>query len=359
MGLGPVHAVGLADARRLAGEARAIIAGGADPLAARRAEENKTKEKPTFGEFADQLIEQIEGGFRNDKHKAQWKMTLGPAYCRSIRSKKIDEIDTADVLRILKPIWLKKAETASRLRGRIERVLDAAAAQGLRGSDNPARWKGGLQPLLPARSKIGRSHHAAMPFAELPTLVARLRSTGGISAHALEFTILTAARSGEVLGARWDEIDMDAAIWTVPASRMKAGKSHRVAMPDRALEILSEMALLRPAGDDQGQVFVFPGRKAGKGLSVMALTMALRRLDLGSYTVHGFRSAFRDWAGEITHYPREIAESALAHAVGNQVELAYRRGDALEKRRSMMQDWADFCGGRHAGGNVIPLPRKG
>ena len=353
-------AIGLAEARRLAAEARAALAAGIDPLATRRAEENKAKEKPTFGEFAYQLIEQIEGGFRNEKHKAQWKMTLGDAYCRSIRKKKIDEIETADILRILKPIWLKKAETASRLRGRIERVLDAAKAQGFRDNDNPARWRGHLAAMLPARSKVDKQHHAAAPLLEVPAIVQQLRNMDGIAARALEFTILTAARSGETMGTTWSEIDREQAIWTVPASRMKAGKAHRVPLVGRAVEILSEMALLRPAGDDhQGRAFVFPGRKPGRPLSVMALAMVLRRLDLGSYTVHGFRSAFRDWCGEETHYPREVAEGALAHVVGNAVEAAYRRGDALEKRREMMRDWERFIEGRNAGDNIIQMPKRG
>jgi integrase len=289
----------------------------------------------------------IETGFRNAKHRSQWRNTL-TTYTTPIWNKRLAEIETDDVLACLKPIWTAKAETASRVRGRIERVLDAAAARGLRSRDNPARWRGHLANLLPKRPE--HVHHAAMPFDDLPAYVARLRESDGISARALEFTILTATRSGEVLGARWSEIDLDAKVWTVSAGRMKSAREHRVPLSERAVEILSALAAVK-IGD-----YVFPGAKRGSPLSVMALTMVMRRMGMEAFTVHGFRSAFRDWAGERTNFPREIAEAALAHVVGDETERAYRRGDALEKRRALMEAWAIFCE-PNTSNIVVPLAR--
>jgi integrase len=349
MGLGSVPTVGLADARQKAAEARRLVKDGKDPVTVRRADRAAAADGETFGPFAEKLIDTIEIGFRNEKHRAQWRTTLA-SYAAPIWNKRLADIETDDVLSCLKPIWTAKAETASRVRGRIERVLDAAAARGLRSRDNPARWRGHLANLLPARQKLARGHHAAMPFADVPAFVARLREVEGISARALELAILTAARSGEVLGARWPEIDFDASVWTVPAARMKSGREHRVPLSKRAVEILSALAAVK-TGEH-----VFPGAKRGKPLSVMALAMAMRRLGVGSFTVHGFRSAFRDWAGESTNFPREVAEAALAHVVGDATERAYRRGDALEKRRALMQAWAAFCEPK-TGNVVVPLAR--
>ena len=291
----------------------------------------------------------IETGFRNAKHRSQWRNTLA-TYTTPIWNKRLAEIETDDVLACLKPIWQAKAETASRVRGRIERVLDAAAARGLRSRDNPARWRGHLANLLPKRQKLARGHHAAMPFVDVPVFVERLREVEGVSARALEFTILTAARSGEVLGARWSKIDLDAKVWTVSAGRMKAAREHRVPLSERAVEILSALAAVK-IGD-----YVFPGAKRGSPLSVMALTMVMRRMGMEAFTVHGFRSAFRDWAGERTNFPREVAEAALAHVVGDETERAYRRGDALEKRRALMEAWAIFCE-PNTSNIVVPLAR--
>ena len=249
------------------------------------------------------LLDMIETGFRNAKHRSQWRNTL-TTYTTPIWNKRLAEIETDDVLACLRPIWTAKAETASRVRGRIERVLDAAAARGLRSRDNPARWRGHFANLLPKRPE--HVHHAAMPFDDLPAYVARLRESDGISARALEFTILTAARSGEVLGAGWSEINLVAKVWTVPASRMKAAREHRVPLSERAVEILSALAAVK-IGD-----YVFPGAKRGSPLSVMALTMVMRRMGMEAFTVHGFRSAFRDWAGERTNFPREVASGARA-----------------------------------------------
>ncbi|MCF4124957.1 tyrosine-type recombinase/integrase [Methylobacterium sp. SyP6R] len=333
MGLGTPRDVPLARAREAAARARDLVAQGTDPLAIRQAE----AAVPTFGVVADAFVEAMKAQWRNEKHVAQWQMTLRE-YAALLRDRPVDGISTDDVVRVLKPIWLQKPETASRLRGRIERVLDAAKAQGLRAGENPARWRGHLDLLLPKRTKLSRGHHKAMAYADVPAFVQQLRGSVGIAARALEFTILTAARSGETLGAQWSEVDWKARVWIVPAARMKAGREHRVPLSDRALAILSEMQALGLADNP----FVFPGQRPGKGLSVMALEMVMRRAKRTD-TPHGFRSAFRDWAGEETPFPREVAEAALAHLVGDAVERAYRRGDALEKRRQLMEAWANFC----------------
>ena len=349
MGLGSLASVSLADAREKAGEARRNVADGRNPIEDRRAQEAAQDAGTTFGAFADDLMKGLAHGFRNEKHRAQWAMTL-TTYAAPLRSMKLDEIATSDVLAVLQPLWQTKAETASRLRGRIERVLDAAKAKGLRSGENPARWRGHLDALLPARHRVTRGHHAAMPYEDVPAFIGRLRASESVSALALEFAIFTAARSGEVLGARWDEIDLDAKLWTVPAARMKAGREHRVPLTARALAILQTVEKVRTAEH------VFPGQQRGKSLSIMALAMVLRRLNLENVTVHGFRSAFRDWAGNETSFSREIAESALAHAVGDMTERAYRRSDALERRRELMDAWSRYCG-MGPSAKVIPLKR--
>lgn len=335
MGLGSTLAVSLAKARELAAAARALLADGLDPIAARAVEASTV---PTFGDYADKYVDTIAPSLRNAKHVHQWRVTLRE-YAAPLRSRPLDEITTADVLAVLQPIWTTKNETASRLRGRIERVLDAAKVEGLRTGENPALWRGHLSHVLPKRQRLARGHHPAMPYHDVPAFMAKLRGRKAVSARALEFTILTAARSGETFGATWREIDMKAGLWTIPDVRMKAGKAHRVPLSGRAMSILKEMA---KAGTDPDR-FVFPGTKAGAGLSNMALDMSLRRLGGEDYTVHGFRSSFRDWAGDETHFPREIIETALAHQLGDRVEAAYRRGDALEKRRELMDAWAAYC----------------
>lgn len=358
LGVGVVDgakAVSLKEARDRARGYQQMLAKGEDPWTERRtAKERETKVR-TFGEFADAFIDEQAKGFRNDKHIAQWRMTM-KVYAKRLRPLPVDRIETADVLSVLKPIWQGKPETAKRTQGRIERILDAAKAAGMRGGENPARWRGHLDMLLSKQKKLSRGHHAAMPYADMPDFMKALREADSVSTWALEFTILTAARSGEVLGAQWSEIDMNAKVWTVPAARMKAGREHRVPLCERALEVLALAARLRE-GDGDG--FVFPGAKEGRGLSVMALTMALRRLGKGEYTVHGFRSAFRDWAAEETSFAREIAEAALAHVVGDATERAYRRGDALEKRRALMAAWETHCGSAANGkSNVIPMAAR-
>ena len=332
MGLGGVTSVPLAKARERAAAAREQVADRINPITARR---EAAPGAVTFGAFTDALLDEIEGQWRNEKHRAQWRMTL-TEYAAPLRGMAVTAVSTDDVLAVLRPIWTKKAETASRMRARIERVLDAARAKGLRSGENPARWRGHLDQLLPKRQKLARGHHTALPYPDLPAFLVRLRARPAISARALEFVILTAARSGETLGARWDEIDLDQRLWTVPAERMKAGRPHRVPLSTAAMQVLEPLAELRD-GD-----LVFPGQRQGRPLSVMAMEMILRRMEV-AVTVHGFRSSFRDWAGEETDFAREIAEAALAHVVGDATERAYRRGDALERRRKLMEAWAAYC----------------
>jgi integrase len=345
MGLGSYPEVSLAEARDKALEARRLARRGVDPIAERR----KERGIPTFGEIADEIAEQLAEGFRNEKHKAQWKMTL-TVYADPLRAKPVDRIETADVLGVLRPIWQAKPETASRLRGRIERVLNAAKAKGYRTGENPATWRGHLENLLPKQSRLSRGHHAAIPYKELPAFVVGLREREAVAALALEYAILTAARSGEVLGARWSEIDLAAKVWTIPAERMKAAREHRIPLNDRTVEIVKNME------ETKVSEFVFPGQRSGRPLSVMALEMVLRRMGIENATVHGFRSAFRDWAGNETHFPRELAEHALAHVIGDKAEQAYRRSDALMRRRELMDAWARHCEGE-AGDNVLAFKR--
>lgn len=347
-GLGSADAVTLAEARDKARDYRALVAKGIDPIQAAR----KQKSAPTFGHCADEFMEAKRPEWRNAKHRAQWAMTL-TKYAEPLRSKPVDQIDTEAVLGVLQPLWRRKPETASRLRGRIEHVLDAARAKGHRSGENPARWRGHLDKLLPKRQTLSRGHHAAMPYDELPSFIVRLREcqSNSVAAQALEFTILTAARTGEVREARWEEIDLERQVWTVPAGRMKAGREHRVPLCGRAVEILRKVATTNGGG----RTFVFPGGKQDAPLSVMALDMVLRRLG-ADCTVHGFRSSFRDWAGNETSFPREVAEAALAHVIGDKAEQAYRRGDALGKRRALMSAWAAFCD-RHETSRVVPIRR--
>jgi integrase len=331
MGLGVFPTVKLARARQIAAEQRSKVAEGSDPIAERQREE-----VPTFGDCADRFLEAMEIQWRNEKHRAQWRMTL-QSYAGPLRNQRVSEIDTKEVLKVLAPLWTRTPETASRLRGRIERVLDYARARGWRSGENPALWRGHLKNVLPAAKKLTRGHHAAMPYDAIPDFVAKLSSLTSVSAKALEFLILTAARSGEVREATWDEVDVEQKLWVIPGNRMKAGREHRVPLVGRALEILERMNPVRVSD------YVFPGQKRLRPLSLMAFEMALRRLGADAYTVHGFRSSFRDWAGDQTDFAREVAEAALAHSVGDATERAYRRGDALDKRRELMEAWAAHC----------------
>lgn len=349
--LGSAIEVGLKDARDRAADVRRAVKGGTDPIAARRQAEAEAAKIPTFGEFADALIDDIKSGFRNAKHEYQWRQTLGDSYCGQIRNRRIDEIDTEAVLMVLRPVWQTKQETASRLRGRIERVLDAARAKGLRNGENPAAWRGHLANLLPRRQKLQRGHQPAMAYDLVPDFIGRLRGRDAVAARALEFLILTAARAGEVFGATWGEIDLATKLWTVPALRMKAGQEHRVPLSNRAVEILQEAMALRET--DAASAFIFPGGRRGRPLSNMAFKALLARMSEVGFVPHGFRSSFRDWCGECTAFPREVAEAALAHLIGSSVERAYRRGDALEKRRELMAAWAGFVEPKAA--NVVAL----
>ncbi len=276
-------------------------------------------------------------------------MTLGHAYCSSIREKPVAVIDKEDVLAILAPIWTAKSETASRLRARIERVLNFARTKGWRpAGENPAVWRGNLENTLPKRLKLQRGHHAAMPYKEVGALVTKLRGLEAMAARALEFTILCASRSGEAINAQWSEFELDKAVWTIPANRMKAGQTHIVPLSRQAIALLEQ---LHAAGTGD---FIFPGEKPRRPLSSMAMPTLLRRLKLDDITVHGFRSAFRDFAGDETSFAREVAEQALAHKVGDATERAYRRASALEKRRELMQLWADYLD-KKAKGKVVHL----
>lgn len=344
MGLGALGDVPLAEARQKAEDARRILAEGGEPLQARTAAQAARKEAdaaPTFGDFADQMVEKWSREFSNPKHAAQWAMTLGPTYCAKLRDKKLVDITPADVLAVLDPVWQDKNETASRLRGRIERVLDAAKVAGLRSGENPAQWKGNLEHSLGKRHKLQRGHHAALPYAEVPAFIAALRLREAMAARALEFCILTVARTSEALGATWGEIDLERRVWTIPGPRMKKRREHRVALSEQALAVLREVEGLRPA-DDDGSAYVFPGQRPRRPLSGMAMEMLLRRQKL-DVTVHGFRSAYRDWALEVTDFSREIIEMNMSHVVGDATELAYRRGDALIKRGEIMAAWGAFC----------------
>jgi integrase len=339
--------VSLAMAREKAEEHRRSRSVGNDPLKQKRADKAAARVAGmTFGRFADDYVKAHESEWSNAKHAAQWSMTLGPSYCKPIRSKPIAVIGVDDVLEVLSPVWQTKPETARRVRMRIEKVLDAARVKGLRSGENPARWKGHLDHLLPKHGKLTKSHHAAMPWKEVPDFLRQLERREGTAALALRFLILTASRTSEVLKARWDEIDCDRAIWKVRAERMKARREHRVPLSGAALAILEKTK-------GKHKEFVFPGPSDRGPLSGMALLMLLRRLKRDDVTAHGFRSAFRDWAAECTNFPREAAEKALAHRVENATEAAYRRGDLFEKRVKLMEAWAEYCETR--GTNVISL----
>jgi integrase len=355
IGLGGYPDVTLAGARDKAREARDKIVRGIDPVAERRAArsslDSKNAATKTFEQCADAYMAAKAPGWKNAKHGAQWAATL-KAYAYPVMGKlPVQDVVLAHVMSVLEPIWTTKPETASRVRNRIELVIDWAAARGYRDKDNPARWRGHLDKLLAAPTKIARvQHFAALPIDDMHSFMERLRQVQGMGALALEFAILTAARSGEARGATWAEIDREGKVWTIPAVRMKGGREHRVPLSDAALVVLDKaLAMPRPEEGD----LVFPAARGGP-LSDMTLTAVLRRMKLEA-TVHGFRSCFRDWAAERTSFPPEAAELALAHAVGNKVEAAYRRGDLFERRRVMMNAWAEFIDHEPAQADVLPL----
>jgi integrase len=341
MGLGSLKAVGLAAAREKAAQCRALIAGGIDPITARKSERAERAvagaRAITFDQCAEAYIKAHGAAWRNPKHHAQWTATLATYVSPVFGKLPVQAVDVTLVMKALEPIWTTKPETAARIRGRIESVLSWAKARGYRSGENPAQWKGHLDNLLPAKSKVARvKHHAALPYDETSLFVKALREQSGTPARALEFLILTAARTGEVIGARWGEMDLMEKIWTVPATRMKGGREHRVPLSREALAILNKSTRGEPND------YVFRGRNGGS-LSSMALLMLLRRMNYGHLTAHGFRSTFRDWTAERTNVQREVAEAALAHVVGDKVEAAYRRGDLFEKRRGLMAQWANFA----------------
>lgn len=342
MGLGATDVVTLAEARELALEARRAVARGVDPISARRRDRDRAAtaaaKTMTFSECARAYIGAHEAGWRNAQHKYQWRQTIDSYVNPVFGSVPVQDVDLGMVMRVLEPLWTSKTETAKRIRGRIESVLDWATTRDFRKGDNPARWRGHLENLLPKPSKVRAvEHYAALPYAEIGTFMVELRQREGIAARALEFAILTAARTGEVIGARWDEIDNNERVWTIPAARMKAGKEHRVPLSDGALAIVEHMMSVRQ------NHFVFPGAKANQPLSNMAMLMMLRGMGHPDLTAHGFRSTFSDWCAERTSFPTEVREMALAHAVGDKVEAAYRRGDLFQKRRMIMDAWANFC----------------
>jgi len=345
MGLGPAADVTLAQARDEARKCRALLREGIDPIEHRKARRLANMGGPqavSFGYVVERYLKAHEATWRNEKHRYQWRSTLDLANS-VFGDRPVGSISTGDVMRVLEPIWHEKPETASRLRGRIEAVLDYATARGWRLGENPARWRGHLAKLLPLPSRISRvKHHAALPWNQIAEFMRFARAHEGTSSLTLQFTILTAGRTGEAIGARWAEIDLDNAVWTVPAERMKAQREHRVPLSAPVLDILRLVEPLRdPRGEGGG--YVFPGGRPGKPLSNMTMMMLLRRMGRGDLTVHGFRSTFRDWTAEATSVPREVAEQALAHTLADKVEAAYRRGDLFEKRRQLMDQWARFC----------------
>jgi integrase len=350
MGLGALHTVGLAEARTRARQCREHRLDGLDPLAVKRAARQQAQldaaKEMSFAACAEGYINAHRAGWRNEKHRDQWPNTLATYVYPVFGTLPAQAIDTALVMKAVEPIWTEKPETASRVRGRIEVILDWATARGFRAGENPARWRGHLDKLLPRKTKVRRvKHHAALPYREIGAFMADLRHPEGIGARALEFAILTAARTGEVIGARWDEFDLAVRLWAVPSGRMKAGKEHRCPLSDAAIAIVTDMRKVHhdDPGSLSGTGFVFPGGRAGQPISNMAMTMTLRRMGRGELTVHGFRSSFRDWAAERTGFPAEVAEMALAHTVADKVEAAYRRGDLFQKRRQLMDAWAKFC----------------
>jgi integrase len=354
MGLGPLHTISLAEARERARECRKLRLDGVDPVEARKAKAAEERlaaaTAMTFADCAERYIAAHRTGWRNLKHAAQWPSTLQTYAYPVFGSLSVQAIDTALVTKAIEPIWQAKPETASRVRGRIGAVLDWAKVRGYRSGENPARWRGHLDKLLPARGKVRKvEHHPALPYAEMGDFFASLREQQGIAARALEFLILTAARTGEVISARWSELDLGEKVWTVPADRMKSGKGHRVPLSAAAVAIIEQMQAVR-VGD-----FIFPGAKLGKPLSNMAIFKLLRRMGRGELTAHGFRSSFRDWAAERTNYPREVAEMALAHTVSDKVEAAYRRGDLFAKRRRLMEEWAKHCSSESKAGTVVRI----
>jgi integrase len=355
MGLGGFDILPLAEARQRAQDARKLLLDDIDPLENRRAQRVESRAQAargvTFKRCAEEFIASQEVGWRNSDHRRQWRSTLERYAYPVLGDLPVAAIDGALVLRVLQPIWGSKPETASRVRGRIESILSRATVLDYRGGENPARWRGNLEYLLSDRKKVRAvKHHPALPYSEVSTFLADLRGRHGTAARALEVTILTALRSGEVLGTRWPEFDLQTRVWTIPKERMKGGREHKVPLSDRVIEIVESLP--------RDSEFVFAGLRRSQPLNVAAMLRVISRMKRTGITTHGFRSSFRDWASETTNHPNHVVEMALAHAIGDDVEAAYRRGDLLEKRRQLMAEWSEYCAKPATGGdNVLPLRR--
>ncbi|MEH7869689.1 integrase arm-type DNA-binding domain-containing protein [Rhizobium laguerreae] len=355
MGLGALHTISLKAARQKAQECRIKLDAGLDPIEDRKAVQlarrAETATAMTFKQCAEKYIDAHQATWKNPKHAAQWPATLKTYVYPVFGDLSVKDVDVGLVLKVIDGIWKTKPETASRVRGRIETVLDWAAARKYRDGENPARWRGHLDKLLPARSKVAKvKHHVALPYREIGPFMTEARAKDGISARALEFTVLNAVRTNEAIGAKWPEIDEDAGMWTIPPERMKGGREHRVPLSEAAIALLKALPRVK------GNPYVFPGAQEGKPLSNMAMLELVRGMRPGAgLTVHGFRSTFRDWAAEQTAYPNEMVEMALAHIVSDKTEAAYRRGDMLEKRRRLMKDWADFCAQPARTADITPI----
>jgi integrase len=362
LGIGSYPLIGLKDARAASLVAARSVHAGRDPIGekrARKAEAAKVAaEAMTFKGVAELYLAAHESTWRNPKHRWQWRQTLEAHVYPTFGGWPVAEVDTGAVMKVIEPLWHAMPETAGRLRGRIETILDYAKARGWRTGDNPARWRGHVASLLPPRAAVAKvEHHAALPYPDIGAFIARLALEEGTAATALAFTILTAARTTEAIGAQWSEVNLDAAVWTVPGARMKAGREHRVPLTPAALDALRAML---PSRAPSGAGFIFPGQRKGAGLSNMAMTALMRRMGHGRFTVHGFRSTFRDWAAERTTVAREVAEAALAHALKDKTEAAYQRSDLFEKRRRLMEAWATYCSKPEApAGAVTPIRAVG
>jgi len=358
MGLGSYLTFTLADARKRATAQRKLLTDGINPLETKRTEllARRMAEANiiTFDKAAHAFIEGNKAGWRNDKHADQWRNTLATYASPVIGKLPVSTIDTGHIMRILSPIWTTKTETATRVRGRIEKVLDWAKVQKFRAGDNPALWRGHLDKLLPKPSKVANEDpHAALPWSEIGAFMVALRAMQGSGARAMEIIILTATRTSEVLNAKWAEIDLDAKLWTIPKERMKAFKEHRVPLSDAVVTLLKAVKEESTEGK-----YIFNGKKKDSALSNMACLATLKRMERTDITVHGFRSTFRDWVSETTSYPRDVAEMALAHTIENKSEAAYRRGDLIEKRRALMSDWAAHCAAVHVAADVVAIRAK-
>jgi integrase len=345
MGLGGLTKVSLADARKKATDVRRTLSDGYDPVTLRQEEEARraaavkltAAHSMTFDKCAEAYISAHEISWRNEKHRQQWRNTLTTYVSSVFGSTPVQNVDIDLVMKVIEPLWRTKTETARRVRGRIEVILDWARVRGYRTGENPARWRGNMDHLLPVRSKVRAvKHHAALPYSEISAFMQDLRKMEGVSTSALEFLILTVARTGEVIYARRPEINLKDKVWIIPAARMKSSREHRVPLSPPAIAVLKRM----PESEDG---YLFPGRSSGASLSNMALLMTLGRMNRGNITAHGFRSTFRDWAAECTNFPRDVVEMALAHVIEDKTEAAYRRGDLFDKRRQLMADWANFC----------------